>query len=108
MTNYDWVRWLFQIIPEDIRVTEPKEKDQAMLCAGLHLLRDLLRDSDSVGQNHKWKFSKLSDECGMFSMGIKKIYWWLDPEKAMVTTGDIDSKQFLDWCKTEYKRVMGI
>jgi len=107
MTNYDWVRWLFQIIPEDIRVTEPKENDKNNICQGLHVLRDLLRDAE----NHdglKWKFSKLSEECGMFSMGIKKIYWWLDPEQAMVTTGDIDSAKFLEWCREEYKRVMGL
>lgn len=107
MTNYDWVRWLFQIIPEDVRVTEPKEKDRDNICKGLHTLRDLLRDADSPA-NVKWKFSKLSDECGMFSLGIKKVYWWLDPEKAMVTTGDIDSSKFIEWCRDEYRRVMGL
>lgn len=108
MTNYDWVRWLFQIIPEDIRVIEPKENDKNNICQGLHVLRDLIRDSDTTPQNHKWKFSKLSDECGMFSMGIKKIYWWLDPEKAMCVTPDIDSEKFLAWCRKEYREVMGL
>jgi hypothetical protein len=105
ITQYDWVRWLFQIIPEDVRVIEPKPDAQKNLCDGLHTLRNVIKDSDRT-ISKGWEFVKLTEECGMFKMGGKRIYWWLDPEKAMVATPDIDSVKFKEWCTKEYSRII--
>ena len=106
MINYDWVRWLFQIIPEGDRVEEPSEKDYDLICKGLSILRDALKDADVKDPERKWKFVKMSDEAEMFQIGSKRIYWWIDPEQALLISGGIDAVKFNEWCKKEYDRIV--
>lgn len=107
MNNYDWVRWLFQIIPEGERVEEPSEKNAAVICNGLSTLRDALKDADVKDPERKWKFVKMSEQAEAFRMGDKRIYWWIDPERALLISGGIDAVKFNEWCKKEYDRIVG-
>jgi soluble cytochrome b562 len=108
MTNYDWVRWLFQVIPQDETITGPSSGDCVLICDGLHRLRNALKDADIKDPERKWEFVKLSAEVEMFKMGIKKIYWWIDPEEALLTNGEINAERFNEWTKKEYDRIVGI
>lgn len=105
MTSCDWIRFLFQSIPYDESVYLPEEDQRKLMADGLHTLRNILKDFDDVLERDvKWKFRQLRNDVGEFSMGAKKIYWWIEPENAMVTTGNIDAVAFAAWCNKEYDR----
>lgn len=107
MNNYDWIRYLFRSIPEHVKVVEPTEVDRVLLCSGLNVLRDAIRDSDVSYDKieKKWDFIPVTEECGCFKIANKRIYWWIDPEQALLTSGGIDAIKFNEWCKKEYERI---
>jgi len=110
MTNYDWVKFLFQAIPSHVNLKEPTDPQREEICSGLSKLRDAVRDSDVCYDKieKKWDFIPVTEECGCFKMGSKRIYWWIDPEQALLTNGEINAEKFNEWTKKEYDRIVGI